>query len=743
MKLKKADYLLALFCCIFLQTGYSQNNINKDKFRLSVQEAIDPILLDGKLDEKSWKEAPQTKEFLNKWPTDEGLPPLQTYVSLIYDNDFLYVGALCKENPGDLVIQTLKRDNTIWSSDGFAVVLDPVNQQTNGFIFYTNALGVQTEGQVSPLSDNEEGMSRDWDNRWFVETHRNAEGDWTVEMAIPFKTLRYSTDLKEWGINFLRCDLGNNAYSTWAHIPIQFEGTDLAYSGTLDWDKAPPQTKSNISVIPYITGGVVKEEDEETTGDFDAGLDAKVALSSSLNLDLTVNPDFSQIEVDVQQTNLTRFSLFFPERRTFFLENSDIFSDFGIPPIRPFFSRRIGLDDDGNAIPILMGARLSGNLNEGLRVGLMTMQTRSTDTELAQNYSVGVLQQRVFKRSSFKLLGINRQAFYEGDAVKSDFGRNLGGEFNYFTPSGNIGAWAGYHASFKPEKYDENGFVNFGVMYNSKNFSTVQNYSRIGDNFIADAGFVLRLDNYDAERDTTIRLGQQLLFQQFGYSIFPKAEKPKVNFHRLQLESFNTFYADGGAHNYRSTQFSYTAFLANTSFVSASINTVSEDLPFPSNFVDEDFDNIPAGWYHYNFGNMMYWSNRRKLFSYNLMGSYGQFYNGTLTQVGGSLRYRIQPWGAFELNFERNILRFPENYGTTKLWLIGPRIEINFSKDMFWTTFIQYNTQADNFNINSRFQWRYAPMSDLFLVYTDNYTVENFGLKSRALVLKFNYWLTL
>ncbi len=738
-------YCLIILSGLLVQHLSAQNGVNKEKYRLSIKRAIDNIEIDGELNEATWNEADKTTQFLNKWPTDEGLPPLQTSVQLSYDDKNLYIAALCKEDNKDHIVQTLKRDDVIWTSDGFGVFLDPVNTQTNGFAFFTNAYGVQTEGLLTAFGSGDEGMSRDWDNKWFTEVHQTETGDWSVEMAIPFKTLRYDAKLTEWGINFIRCDLANNKYSTWTFIPLQFDGTDLSYAGTLVWDDPPPQTNSNFSIIPYVTGAVFKDIDEENGAvqtDFDAGLDAKIAVTSSLNLDLTVNPDFSQIEVDEQQTNLTRFSLFFPEKRTFFLENSDIFSDFGIRPIRPFFSRRIGLDDDGNPIPILGGARLSGNLAEKTRIGLMSMQTASTENVNGQNYTVGVVQQQVLKRSSVKGIFINRQSFNDGELDENDFGRNAGGEFNFVTPDGSFGSWIALHNSLKPEKFDANIFFNAGFQYSNRKISTVFSYAKLGENYIADVGFVNRLDNYDADRDTTIRIGYQHIFQTFDYTLFPKKGNSFLNFTKINLQNY-ILWNDGLGRTLRNTELGANFFMQNTSWLNLNFVHTTEFLPFATNFTDDEFENLPSDTYNYGGFEMFYRSNSRKRFFYTIRGKYGGFYNGTLLQLGGSVQYRKQPWGTFALNFERSILTLPDDFGETKLWLLGPKIEVNFSKKIFWTTFIQYNTQADNFNINSRIQWRYQPMSDLFLVYTDNYTAENLGLKSRAIVLKFNYWLTI
>ena len=277
-------------------------------------------------------------------------------------------------------------------------------------MFGVSPLGVQMEGLLSS-SGNDSDIDRNWDNKWFSAT-QVYEDHWTVEMAIPFKSLRFDASKIEWGINFIRNNPKDSEFHTWAPIPQQFDGIDLNYLGTLNWDAAPKKVKRNISIIPYITGGLNHdiENDEKIKGTFNAGVEGKISLTSSLNLDLTVNPDFSQIEVDQQVTNLTRFSIFLPEKRTFFLENADIFSSFGIGPLRPFFSRKIGLNSQGETVPILFGARLSGNLNSTTRIGVLNMQTKGDDSQVAQNYSAVALHRRIGKRSLLKGIFTNRQS---------------------------------------------------------------------------------------------------------------------------------------------------------------------------------------------------------------------------------------------------------------------------------------------------------------------------------------------
>ncbi|MEL6924281.1 MAG: DUF5916 domain-containing protein, partial [Bacteroidota bacterium] len=639
---------------------------------------------------------------------------------------------------GNPVISSLKRDRSFWDSDAVGVVLDPLNETTTGFMFGTNSYGVQTEVLLGGGSgfNNYNGA---WDNRWFVEAQRSTDR-WTFEMAIPFKTLRYEAGQTEWGINFKRNDQTKNSLSVWAAVPRQFWTIDLGYTGKLIWDKAPEKKSGNIAVIPYVNTSTSQNfsDNEKADGKFSAGVDAKIALSSSLNLDLTVNPDFSQVEVDQQVTNLTRFSVFLPERRTFFLENSDIFSNFGIPPLRPFFSRRIGLDNNGNAVPIAFGARLTGNVTGSTRVGLLNVQTRANDDQLGQNYTTAAVNQRLFGRTVVKGIFINRQA-YDGGFVQDDFGRNAGLEFRYQSIDGSLTGWIGSHHSFKPNVSGDNHFYEFGGSYQGKVFSTTLDWVSVGTNYFNDVGFANMLDNYDALRDTVIRQGYRLAYFPVAWSFAPK-NSTFLNMHELEIE--NVIILDPELNFVeRNHSIDYDFEFKNNSSFSFGAEINDTNLRWPFSFTDGE--PLPAARYSYSSYGVEYESDGRKFFQYQLGISYGGFYNGKITQVNGGLLFRRQPWGNFGVDVEYNRLRFPEPYGEGVIWAFSPRIEISFNRNLFWTTFLQYNTQADNFNINSRVQWRFAPMSDVFLVYTDNYAVEMFGPKNRAVVLKVNYWLAL
>ena len=300
------------------------------------------------MDEAAWLEANVASDFFMVLPMDTSMAKVRTEVRMTYDDQNLYLIATCFHLlPGRYFVESLRRDFVFGKNDNFLLFMDTFDDQTNGFSFGANAAGAQWDGLMY------EGGKVDlsWDNKW-TSVVKKDDDKWVFEASIPFKTIRYKKGITKWGINFSRLDLKTTEKSSWAPVPRQFPTASLAYTGILVWDQPPPQAGSNISVIPYVLGGSSKnyEKDTPTSYKKEIGVDAKIAVTSSLNLDLTINPDFSQVEVDRQVTNLDRFELFFPERRQFFLENGDLFANFGYTTIRPFFSRRIGLGHKTNRI---------------------------------------------------------------------------------------------------------------------------------------------------------------------------------------------------------------------------------------------------------------------------------------------------------------------------------------------------------------------------------------------------------
>ena len=714
----------------------------QENFKIHIRHSNTPVKIDGELNDSIWMHAETVSDFFLKFPNDINKPQLKTEIKTAYDDKFLYVAFTCYDS-GKNIIQSLKRDIGHFDNDGVGIVLDPQNLHSNGFIFVVNANNAQSEDQLSPSEDDQ--LSWSWDNKWFSSTKRYAKY-WVAEMAIPFKTLRYPPGKIKWGVNFFRVDMTNNEYSSWTKIPLNFRIYNLGYSGGMLWESPPTNPGKNMLLLPYITGGLQSDKENNQPGKstFNAGMDAKFTLNSSLNLDLTVNPDFSQVEVDQQVTNLTRFNIFFPERRSFFLENADIFGEYGIPGfITPFYSRKIGLDKDGNRIPILGGARLSGNINNATRIGVMDIQTGAKGNYAAENYAAVSVNHNVFGRSVLKGYFLNRESFLTDQEKKADplrqWGRNAGGSFEYTSIDGKWKSWAAVHHSFKPNISTDNNYLQTGFSYSNRQFSHVVDLVSLGTNYYTDMGFVQRIENYDAVRDTTIRVGFKHIYDQLSYKFFPQSGL--FNRHTINFENYIVFNPDYSL-NERNHDLTYRAEFKSNSGLEASITNNGVNLLFPTSFTDGK--PLPATYYSYNQFSAGFYSDTRKLISYNLSATGGGFYNGTIVSVAGGVNFRKRPHLNIALNAEYNKLQFPGSYGSNELLLISPRIDYNFNTKLFFTTFLQYSTQQNNFNINARLQYRFRPMSDLFIVYADNYfTTPLIKNKNRSIVFKMNYWLNL
>lgn len=712
----------------------THNNID---FQISLKKAETTITVDGVLDEKDWANAVSAKEFWKYFPDNRERARTKTEARLTYDAHFLYIGFTCYDSTSNHIIPTLKRDVNYFDGDAVSVLLDPINRQSNAYLFGVSPLGVQSETTIQPFGD----PTFSWDSKWFSAVKQYAD-KWTVEIAIPFKTLRYEAGKMEWGINFIRNDMKHGQYHTWTRVPLQSPGYVPGFFGTLNWDAPPPVEKGNMTFIPYLLAGAANDftVSEKTDKILRGGLDAKVSLNSQLNLDATVNPDFSQVDVDEQITNLSRFNIFYPEKRTFFLENSDVLAELGSPPAtRPFFSRRIGLDADGNRVPIQYGVRLSGNLNKTLRVNALNMQTAKTDGQSAFNYSAVAIQQALVGRSFFKLGVLNRQGTTDFTLNKKDYVRELSGELSYTSKNNLWDSWLLMHHSIQPNIKNQNNYLEAGLWYHDEVWSLLSYAGFIGTNYATGMDLFQRIDNYDALRDTTLRIGYQHSSNLVSYKIVPKqsqyVSQSSINvFSQLVWNPDNSF-------NDRLIDLNCSTQFKNTAELIAKITNEDSRLPVYTAFTD--YAPLPPAKYVFTNGSVQFSTDKRKKFMFTSSVGAGQFYNGKALTLSAGFSYRLTPIGVFGLKFERNDLQFPAPYNQNLLYLINSKTELSFTKNLIWTTFLQYNTQAKNFNINSRLQWRYKPMSDLFIVFTDNHGTLPFVKQNRALVLKMNYWFNL
>lgn len=715
----------------------------RERCQIAVKKANVPMKLDGVLSEVAWQNAQKVGNFWQSRPDDKNSALSATEVMLTYDEQNLYIGAVCYDTlAGSYVVQSLRRDYSFPITDAFAVFIDPFQNETTGFSFSVNPYGSQREGIVG--YGGQFGVTTSWDNRWFSRV-KNYDDRWVVEMAIPFKTLRYDNVNDTWNINFARNDQKQIETSAWCPVPTQYNIATLSFTGQLKWDTPPQKQGGNIALIPYVRTSTSRNfQGEDTNAQIDrpeAGLDAKIAFTSSLNLDVTVNPDFSQVEVDVQVTNLDRFNLFFPERRTFFIENNDLFR-FGNSDTQPFFSRRIGLN-----VPIIAGARLTGNLNENWRIGAMSMQTEGVSNGVqSQNYSVLTFQRKLWQRSNITTFVLSRQAFNDRGADTDDFNRVLGAEFNFSSADNKWQSQVQYHQSFT--RYDEQEFNNtladahsfiINGSHDSRHWFANLSVEQMGSDFRSDMGFLRLLFQRNDAQGSSEAVSYWHSAQGLGYRFYPKKAKfirfygPSFSGRLFAYPSFNQLE--------RQTRFTFTLNFKNNSDAIFRATNYSTPLLFPTDLTGNLQNLLPEAIYNYNDVSMQYRSSKRHRLFGSARLTYGKLFNANRFSLDGDISYRLQPYAIIAFNTSYNDLRFPALYGNSQVNLFGSRLEITFTKNIFLTTFLQYNTQAENFNINTRFQWRFAPMSDVFVVFTDNMNTVDFSQKNWGLILKLNYWL--
>lgn len=709
-----------LFSFNTILSGQSKG-INRQKYQVHITETKSTITIDGILDEPVWETVEKAANFQRVLPTDTGFANSQTEVKLTYTESTLYLGIVCFDpTPGKRPVESLRRDFNFMKNDNFIVFIDTYNDQTNGFAFGISAAGAQWDGQQA----NGGTVNLDWDIKWRSAV-KNYDGYWVAEFAIPFRSIRYNGGEPEWGINFSRQDLKTSEKSSWAPMPRQFPTASLAYTGSLVWDKPLPSSGPRFSLIPYISARTIqdKEVSKGFRPDANAGVDAKVILSTSMNLDLTVNPDYSQVEVDRQRTNLDRFELFFPEKRQFYLENSDLFANLGTDNLRPFFSRRIGLNT-----PVQAGARISGKIGNNWRIGLMDIQSGQKDDIPSGNFTVAALQRKVFRRSNISAFVVNKQVMnVENDTSfkGNHYNRVAGLEYNLASADNR---WTGktfYHQSFYSGAGANAAAVAGNLTFATQYLTATLNQSWVGSDYLAEVGYIRRKGYYEIN-------------PMFQYKFFPQSSGIANHGPALKVDMlFDPMFKITD----RETQLSYQIEWINKSIIMVDVKETYMKLqdPFdPTNTLGvqlasgEDFNWKEIG--------ISYTSDIRKLLNFMAAGRYGGYFNGTRLTLNGELYYRVQPYGSLAIISTYNHISLPAPYSSGKFFLIGPRLDFTFTEKLFFTSFVQYNTQIENINLNLRFQWRFAPVSDLFIVYTENSFPGDFSVKNRGLVIKLSYW---
>lgn len=706
------------------------------------------LKLDGVLNEPFWSNCELIDNFFQQFPDDSIKSKLLTEVRIAYSDQRIFLSGIMYDSvPEKYLINSLKRDFGGPENESITFTFDTYNDQKNAFNFGITPYNVQREVLISEGGTSTWGgggssggpswFNSSWNTKWdsFVKKY---DEYWIVEISIPFKSLRYRKDSNIWGFNVWRNNVQTNERSNWTSIPKGYNMYNLSYAGKIEFDENLPLIGKNIVLIPYVSGSGFDDKIDFNNKKFkpDFGLDLKVGLSSSLNLDLTLNPDFSQVEVDEQRTNLTRFELMYPEKREFFIENSDLFSDVGDYRNRPFFSRRIGISYDSTHSqyiqnPIIFGAKLSGKLGDNYRVGLLNMQTQklSSINQSAINYGMVVVERRIFSNSRISSFLINKQPLNNESLISPTFNRVAGVELKLLSNNTNFSSDLFYNKTFDDKKsIDSYSWGGNAVFTNSK--IRITNYfSKVAKNYNPEVGFIRRKNIF-------------FYSPSIRYLFYPT--KGKVNNHGPEID-YEFYNHPKFGDTDRKLELQYSIQLNNSS-------ELSFDFEKSYTFLLEDFDPTRTGieylpsytGYHYNSYSFDFESNRQKPLFFRLNSKVGGFFNGNIYSYGISINYRFVPHVNIDFAYNNNKVKLP--YADSDLASYSTKVEVSFNTKLFLTTFFQYNSQINNINLNTKLQWNFKPLSDIYLVFTDNYFAKGsdiFNLKNRSLALKFNYWINI
>jgi hypothetical protein len=730
----------AFFSFIFLFTFLVIFGQEKQK-SFSVKFITENIIADGILDEPIWEMAGNgADEFWEYFPLDSIQAKKQSQIKILYDDKNLYVGIKAYSSGKNYATPSLRRDFRGSGSDSFSLVFDTFNDGTNAFLFGINPYGVRREALIANGGTSQSDFNLAWDMKWKGDA-KIYDDYFTAEMIIPLTSFKFEEGVTKWRFNSYRIETQSNERSTWTRIPQNQLIYNLAFMGDMVFEKPLGKSRTPLALIPYVNSFMANDfESSDNLNNLKVGTDAKISIGNSLNLDLTLNPDFSTVEVDNFITNLTRFEIALPERRQFFIDNNDLFASFGDGfDVNPFFSRRIGIGQDtlGNSIEnnLIGGARLSGKLTKDLRVGFLNIQTaEDLENEIPSNNNTMIaLQQRVFSRSNVGVFFINRESFKDYDFLESEdeYNRVLGIDYNLASKDNTWNGKFFTHKSFQPGDNDGNLATGATMRYNTRIFNVFAKAVFIDEDFRSDLGFVRRTDLFktifSVERVFWPKKG---IVQNHSFQFFPNIRwSPSLDFQNTDYDLQGRY--EMQFNNQSQARFEFTN---SYTFLFDDFDPTGTDgaIPLPEN----------KG-YHYNNLEFGYQSDQRKLFSYDVQSSVGRFFNGNRFSVEGGMTMRFQPKAFISLMFNYDQIDLPAPFSSANIWLISPKIDITFSKSIFWSTLIQYSNQRDNLGFNSRLQWRFAPLSDLFLVYNDNYSVDVFAPRFRSINLKLSYWLNI
>jgi RluA family pseudouridine synthase len=690
--------------------------------------ATGPMIIDGVLDEEVWQRAAAAADFVQADP-EEGRPATEsTEVRVAYDADYLYVAAWCRDtSPGRIVVNEIRKDFAGRDQDTFEVLLDTFADRRNGFVFSTNSEGAKADTQIA---NEGRDVNTNWDAVWWVEARTTADG-WVAEFRIPFKTLRFKAgDGQTWGINFARRVRRKNEVSYWSPVSRAYSIFRASSAGNLTGLPALRQGR-NLRVKPFLALGAVRNVGlSGFDRDLSAGLDVKAGLTPSMTFDATIYPDFAQAEADEQQVNLTQFSLFFPEKREFFLENAGIFYFGDIPRnqrqaarFRPpeedlllFFSRRIGLNDNGEQEPLYGGVRLTGRAG-GFTLGLMTMQSQGQETTPGTNYTVLRIRRDVFRSSDIGAIVLSR----EPSGNSSDFNRVAGVDANFrFFRNLSVNTFAA-RSETPGITADPNSWkASIGWEDTLKRLQA--SIMTIGEGFRDDLGFVRRTGVTRQFYDAAFMPQPEWLRRRGIRQLQPHARVWTYKDPSGQLVSRLGHVANQTTWN-------------NGAYWEYAFEPRVEAITRP--FAIAPGVTIPTGRYDWTQHLMLLEGDHSKPLSGSIRYTFGGFWSGSQRNAQISLLYRPTYRMVFDLGLQISdiSLRLPAAEFTTTL--VNLRTGYSFSSNMFLDTLLQYRNDVRQFSANVRFNLIHRPLSDFFIVYNESQFTDAATTAGRGLVVKY------
>ncbi len=663
--------------------------------------------IDGRLDEEVWLAAAIIDDFVQQEPSEGDPATERTVVRLIYDANALYVGVEAYDSDPDGVIATEKRRDSqrLFDEDNFQIILDTFHDRRSGYMFVTSPLGAKLEQQVSEEGEggwrgNSSNINVNWDGVWDVATRRTGDG-WVAEIAIPMVTLRFpKAEQQVWGVNFMRNIRRKNEQVFWAPISKEYQLTRLSLAGTMTGISSVSRGL-DLRVTPYVLAG--GRHDRTVTrldgsGFGDVGLDVKYGVASGLNLDLTLNTDFAQVEVDEQQVNLTRFPLFFPEKRDFFLENAGMFTigsrtgGFGrIADL--FFTRRIGLSNGGQPVPIIGGARLTGKVNRH-NIAVMSITTQEAFGEPGENFFVGRYSRDILARSKVGALVINKDEVSGG----SHYNRTIAADTTLALHRNFV--MNGFIAKTETPGISSGDMASYvRGTWLSPSFSIYGEYIDLQDNFNAEVGFIprvgIRTSKFHGEWDVRPGKWNIRMFDPMWNLTYTTDQHNRLLTRRTH-NMVGTYFEDG-----------------SSAVVYYNDNFEQLDLPF---HIRPDVT-IPAG--TYRFGEWWFTYNTdpsRRLYA-DVQYSPQTFFGGTRRDVRATVGVRVTSSIAAEAQFSRSDIDLPD--GAFIADVASVTFDLALSPDVTLRTLSQYNSTTHEISTSIRFNWIYSPGSDIYIAYDE------------------------